>query len=334
MYFLPARRGTETAKKLRLISSTAGLFTGLEHGTESLNDFHTTIIGPETTDTAHVMDGNRSNNGFGLHLDNMGERSVCIRSRAFREGQISDGAEIRKVSARTADHYRAVPLSDGYHILFTDPRTGSLCLGIDAPVGSVTRLLRKVWFRPPTASTQSAVPILYAAGSDTRHGVRIVGAFPATQMADAMDGGLNEQVLVFFTVPPDLFHDLTGSAASGSYAANGMREERATRQSASEPWGPEDNYQPINIFNEPFEDSPNYPIEIVGQVIAVCNSLTDVALDSSPDMIIWAFGTSGWAKTWAVTSSSSDALISTAVQQDGAVRLIDDDGDVVMSGVE
>ncbi|OAQ68733.1 cefP protein [Pochonia chlamydosporia 170] len=290
LYFLPARRGTDTAKKLRLISSAAGLLNPLDPMTSSYSDFRTTIIGSERTDTTSFW----SNRETGLEGQQTADerpglsmRPMCIRSRVYREGQISDGGAIRTVSARSADHYRAVPLSDGYHILFTDPRTGCLCLGIDAPIGSVTRLLRKVWFRPPLR-TVSAIPILYAAGSDTRHGVRVVAtfAFAATSPADATDNAPDKQMIAFFTVPPDLFHDLSYGNAMLQQNMSTLNGGRAQRQSTSEPWQPEESYGAIDVFSEAFRDSPSYPLEICGQVIAICDSVTEIALDSSPEMVV------------------------------------------------
>ncbi|SLM33982.1 F-box domain [Lasallia pustulata] len=85
LYFLPPRRGAESAKKLRLMASGAWE-AGLEAGARG---------------------------------------------------------------AVESDHFQARPLSDGYHVLFTDPGTGLLCLGSDAPLGGPTKLLRKVVFLGP-----------------------------------------------------------------------------------------------------------------------------------------------------------------------------------------
>src|SRR6202043_2542635 len=90
-----------------------------------------------------------------------------------------------------SDHYRAVPLSDGYHILFTDPATGLLCMGSDAPVGGPTKLLRKIWFEGPEGKGS---PSVYAGGSDLSWGVRVVAAF----------GSGAEQSIWLFSVPKDI----------------------------------------------------------------------------------------------------------------------------------
>ena len=74
------------------------------------------------------------------------------------------------------DHYRAIPLSDGAHMLFTDPVSGLLCLGSDAPLGGPTKLMRKATMVPPSAGTNDRVTC-YAAGHELRWGVRVVAAY-------------------------------------------------------------------------------------------------------------------------------------------------------------
>jgi hypothetical protein len=91
LYFLPPRRGIDSAKKLRLISSAA-----------------------------HPEETNPLSRRFGIARSSIAYWGMTWEPRA---GQ--------------SDHFHAVPLSDGHHVLFIDPATGSLCLGSDAPLGSV-----------------------------------------------------------------------------------------------------------------------------------------------------------------------------------------------------
>ena len=105
------------------------------------------------------------------------------------------------------DHYRATPVTDGTHMLFTNPATGQVCLGSDAPLGGPTKLLRKIAFCPPQASsTQTGssiktLPICYVAGQDLSWGLRIVVAYD--------DGRV-----VLFNVPLDLFEHIRHMRAS------------------------------------------------------------------------------------------------------------------------
>ena len=86
------------------------------------------------------------------------------------------------------DHYRAVPLSDGFHVLFTDPATGLLFLGSDAPLGGTTKLDRRIMFLGP----EGCLPRVYAAAAELRWGVRIAAGYG--------------DMLWLFCVPPDIFH--------------------------------------------------------------------------------------------------------------------------------
>ncbi|KAG6002265.1 hypothetical protein E4U43_001148 [Claviceps pusilla] len=362
------RRGTDSANKLRLISSASGLLNPLDPVKgSSCHELSTTIIGPEGRSTACLADGRRTapqNMNMTPDEDEDPLRDASYtpshfarptgglgRYRALlRHGRLSDaagggggggggvGGGIGTVLARSADHYRAVPISDGYHVLFTDPRTGCLCLGTDAPIGSVTRLVRKVWFRPPAAAL-SVIPILYAAGSDTRHGLRVVATFAAAGPMGIPHS--NEQLIAFFTVPPDLFfHQVSARqdecGIHDPAAADAMmnRHGRAPRQqSMSDVWRADDDDQLLDEFGGHLQDShnPAFPLEICGQPIAVWDSLTEIALDSSPEMIVWAFSSSGWAKAWAVDYGKAQPLTRTAVQEDGSIRLMDQDGDILMT---
>ena len=318
LYFLPARRGTDSAKKLRLIGSATALLHCIESGMLPIGHASEPSSSPST-------DYDRQRGDLGAFLENnsaSSDTAICIRPRAFGGTRSANWAAIRQLTARSVDHYRAVPLSDGHHILFTDPRTGYLCLGTDAPLGSVNRLLRKVWFRPPS-STMSSIPILYAAGLDTRHGVRVVATYASAAPSDFGEGGTSKQVVVFFTVPPDLLLSLSRTAIappkSGSRVAGG-----GAPLGHSEPTALPDYSSCEVAAGGTFSESHACPIEMAGQVVDVCTNLTDVALEASPDMAIWAFSSEGHAKTWAVDKGSNEQIIKTAVHENGSLHLIND----------
>ncbi|KAF2474668.1 uncharacterized protein BDR25DRAFT_280115, partial [Lindgomyces ingoldianus] len=149
LYFLPPRPGFESAKKLRLISSAAHP----EDRPAISRKFFT------SRPTVSSFWGS-----FGF--ENIGNRSGIA----------------------TCDHYRAVPLSDGHHVLFIDPPSGNLFLGCDAPLGGPTKLLRKILFIPPE---QDQLPRIYTAAADLSWGARVAVVF-----------GDN---IVLYSVPPDVF---------------------------------------------------------------------------------------------------------------------------------
>ncbi|KAH6895626.1 hypothetical protein B0T10DRAFT_222470 [Thelonectria olida] len=279
----------------------------------------------------------------------------CVRPRDLLDQRLPSDGVLRRVSAASADHYRAIPLSDGYHILFTDPRTGNLCLGTDAPVGSLNRLIRKVWFRPP-ASALSPSPLLYTAGTDTRHGVRVAATFSVssgesisakskevtsiTNQGPQRSMETDKQIVVFYTIPPDMFHDISQGNAlmyplTGDGARAGREEDEAYRGSLEWiEWRPEEEYGEIDIFASMFRDSLVYPLEVQGQSVAICSNLVELVLDSGPGMVLWAFSAEGWARTWSMDVGRQQAFSHVAVQHDGSIRQVDPDDDIVMAEVE
>ncbi|PKK41918.1 hypothetical protein CI102_14504 [Trichoderma harzianum] len=341
LYFLPPRRGVDTPRKLRLISSAAGLGNPMELLDGIIHGFSTSLLGSGSTAVVSCFDAEpwymRHSRGISVEAGGPSRDADVDNDESLLSRNVPRDSPLRRLVAASADHFRAVPLSDGYHILFTDPRTGCLCLGTDAPVGSLTRLLRKVWFRPPSQA-YSPMPLLYVAGSDTRHGVRVVATFAARPQHDGIpldertfssDTGAtedsNQQLVVFYTVPPDVFHDIRRADAEARSA--GYRPPESRRFGQHEP-----TYGHINLMSDPFGQDSHYPVEVYGQVVAMCGNLTEIALNSSPDLIIWAFAAEGWAKTWALNTGKNEPIINSAAHRDGSVRQADPDGDVVIAG--
>lgn len=154
--FLPPRKSIDSAKKLRLISSAGkpGERPAIAERPFGMRAKSSPFWeGPPAGSGYFESSDTDLNQGFLTRLGgDAGRSSLTGRMEC-------------------SDHYRAIPLSDGYHILFTDPSTGLLCLGSDAPVGGPTKLLRKIWFLGPRGES---TPIAYSAGADLSCGVRIV----------------------------------------------------------------------------------------------------------------------------------------------------------------
>lgn len=217
----------------------------------------------------------------------------------------SRGSFVRRVSTTTAEQYRAVPISDGYHILFTDPCTGRLGLGTDAPVGSLTRLLQKVWFRAPPSCL--GPPILYAAGTNTQDGIRVVATFSVPQ--DIRNKAENTQVVVFYSVPPDLFQ--SERLVETIFDQPAQPPILTTNEANQWAWL-DDEGQRHDLF---------WPLEVDGQVVASCSNLTEVGIDASPDMVIWAFSADGLGQCWAIDSGKAHTPKSGIVQPGGGIQL-------------
>lgn len=164
LYFLPQRPGVDSPRKLRLVSSAAG---PLQRCRTRHNSAPTKM---------NFRSTNRSQ-GRMKSMTRLFFGSLPFPSSLeSSSGTFADDPSERQGILRTVDcdHYYAVPLSDGTHMLFTDPSTGLLCLGSDAPLGGPTKLLRKACMMPPESS--SAVTC-YTTGHDLRWGVRIAAAY-------------------------------------------------------------------------------------------------------------------------------------------------------------
>ncbi|KAL6706883.1 hypothetical protein ACN47E_005026 [Coniothyrium glycines] len=147
LYFLPPRPGLESARKLRLISSAAQ---------------------PD---------------------DRPAIRRRFFSSRPMLGSLWGFGVEAssRRPDLQGFDHFHAVPLSDGHHVLFIDPSNYRLTFGCDAPLGGPTKLVRKVVFHPPG---DNMVPKLFCAAADMSHGVMVAAVYG--------------EVIMLYSIPPDI----------------------------------------------------------------------------------------------------------------------------------
>ncbi|KAF4126955.1 F-box domain protein [Geosmithia morbida] len=391
-------------KRLRLIGSAMALESPAESFGNIVNGLNPTIFGSRTVSTVPLA-GLSSAEMAGA--GQTAQTTAPTRNSADRAGQPQ--SQLPSMTSRNAYHYRAVPLSDGHHILFTDPWSGNLCLGTDAPAGSLTRLVRKVWFSPPAAAASSA-PILYAAGADLSHGVRVVATFPvrkgghdsccrrfgiglhaplAASGVDGVrapqnqsgtarnrdssvrnrggtiprhdDGGRNQtpvhgardpsdvgrnqaadvsgdQIIVFYTIPPDTFHDINtrGSPASQDRLGTWRATEDAEELPDWAPWMARGTLggmgEPLGHQQRDYHSNSDLPISIAGQPVAVCSSLVEVSLKAWPVVAIWAFSAEGWSRTWSLATASQMERTVSAVQRDGSLRRAGPDDDDQLDG--
>ncbi|TVY33751.1 hypothetical protein LSUB1_G006574 [Lachnellula subtilissima] len=306
LFFLPTRRSIDSAKKLRLISSTA-------KPSERPAIRERAFGGGAHSSPFWSRAGGRSNTlDSGLAYEN-GDLLTSTRS---------DSPFTRSRTGRLdfSDHYRAVPLSDGYHILFTDPATDLLCMGTDAPVGGPTKLLRKIWFEGPEGQGS---PNVYACGSDLRLGVRVVAAF----------GSGDEQSIWLFSVPGDIFAADQVRNLSGGPSWSVSPATMSKHMEWLQWWADDGTQEFLNRNQDPVADihpRSAWPVKIKGQEIGRCQGIVDLAVDSGAHMIIWAFSKQGFAKVWKINTGEEGSIRCLSVVRDGTIRENDEDGDVEM----
>ncbi|KAL9632506.1 MAG: hypothetical protein Q9164_005279 [Protoblastenia rupestris] len=193
LYFLSDRFECDSGRKLRVFSSAAhpDLVNKLA---DSGDAWWLPPPPPAAADTTtHVMLARRRTSGLATEEE----------PAAFNSNNLNH--ERRMIGDRgQVQHYNAIPLCDGYNILFTDPATGNLCLGPIRLEQDTSHLSRRFIFHGP----HGAVPHRYAAGAELRWGVRIAAAY-------------GEEVWLF-CVAPDLFPSLHHSSLSGKENAQDM----------------------------------------------------------------------------------------------------------------
>lgn len=283
LYFLPPRHGVDNAKKLRLISSAA-------HPDERPAircRFHT------TKPALSLFWGS-----FGFEAPR-------------RQGSANSSPPPTALPTIPAncDHYRAIPLSDGYHILFTDPSSRNLYLGCDAPLGGPTKLLRKILLEPPEPD---AVPSVYVAAAELAYGARIVAAY-----ADR---------IVLYSIPPDVLalSKLEQQKKGADPTPEADRDYWAN-------WWPECQL-PKALHAAP--KRPLWPLRIRGTEIGRMEGLVEFAVLTRPELTVWALVLDGRAKVWRVDNGRRLCVVRRKfVEMDGSVVEgpdVDLEGDVVM----
>ncbi|KAL3435533.1 hypothetical protein BDV09DRAFT_194751 [Aspergillus tetrazonus] len=219
--------------------------------------------------------------------------------------------QVGLVRTTQCHHYRAVPVNDGIHLLFVEPRSGYLCIGSDAPLDGPTCLTRALVCVPPfknntpNGSQDAPVPTVFASGSDLSWGLRIVAAYGNR--------------LVFYSVPLDVFNVLKkererqgdGVMADSDLARDFFliqqvdsphRESLTSNQNEDWEFLLSVSYRPTAMM---------WPFKIYGKEIGRVQNVVEISLQSSHGGArIWAFSASGETNIIDVdtfTSASQDA---------------------------
>ncbi|KNG87045.1 hypothetical protein ANOM_004488 [Aspergillus nomiae NRRL 13137] len=241
LHFLPRR--SETPTELRLISSLAG--PGLP--------------------------------GCKCHNARSGEqRAACpfhilADIQSFAQWSSGETSTLGLVRATHGHHYRTVPIKDGLHFLFIEPRTSLLCIGSDAPFGG------------PTSLTRALI-----SGSDLNWGLRVVAAYGDR--------------IVLYSVPLDVFNviqiererqgdnvmgdsDLARDWFLDSERSRNGRGSLAPNQNGDWDFLLNVSYRPTAMM---------WPFKIYGKEIGQMDNVVELSLQAAHGGArIWAFAASG-----------------------------------------
>jgi len=309
LFFLPPRKNVDSAKKLRLISSAAR-----PCGSPAITS---RVSGAETQASSFWQKLDRDldpacRNGHMRSVDQMRDGD-----RYFLRGS-------RRGNFDNSNHFRAVPVSDGYHILFTDPASGSLCLGNDAPIGGPTKLLRKIWFEGPSDMT----PLVYTSGSDLSWGVRVAVIY----------GNDEQQYLWFFSVPLDILSAEQDKSPCKTPAFKCKPNYHNDKNMEWQNWLDYStrDADPSSVGAAAVSTRQNrcWPIKIRGQEICKTSCVVDLSLDSGPEMVIWTFGSNGIATARRLNDGRQLHHQTSVVLVDGTIRATDAEGDFFMHSVD
>lgn len=296
LHFLAPRSGIDSAKKLRLVSSQRAPGERCL-GTERFS-------GKNELHSSHDVCGDWNQNELFMG--------------AGGDADFSQGC-----SRDESDHYRAVPLSDGYHLLFIDAASGVLCLGNDAPLGSPAKFERLMWFSGPVGGGS---PVAHAAASDLRWGVRVLAAY----------GVGAKQSIWLFSVPADvLAHSYDRNDASRSRNLPGGTVEIENTDWMSWWTDNDGGSKPRPSARYRGASGMIWPVQVRGQEVGRCAGVMDLAIHTGPGIgvVIWAFSKSGIALAWALDDGKSDHEVKRRmVVADGSIRKVDGGGDVEMGG--
>ncbi|OOF95876.1 hypothetical protein ASPCADRAFT_146283 [Aspergillus carbonarius ITEM 5010] len=212
------------------------------------------------------------------------------------------------VIATHCHNYRAIPINDGLHVLYVEPRTGHLCIGSDAPIGGPTSLTKVFVCIPPLGNgvsegiKEGMVPTVFAAGSDLNWGLRVVASY--------------QDRLVLYSVPLDVFNvirkererqgdgvmgdsDLARDWFLDNQRSRKRRDSLVQNQNGDWEFLLSVSYRPTAMM---------WPFQIYGKDIGRVNDVVELALQSSNGGArIWAFDASGKTNVIDVDTFTSTA---------------------------
>lgn len=275
LHFLPS--SPETPDELRLISSLAGPSV------------------PKCTCRQSPSDPTKK-----CQFDFLGANNPSSRRSPSLKPSLS------LVRATHCHHYRAVPINDGFHMIFVEPRTGLLCIGSDTPIGGPASLTRAFVFVPPfdnnslNTTKEARTPTAFVVGSDLSWGLRIVAAY--------------HDRVILYSIPLDAFNVIrnererqrNGVMGDSNLARDwflnyehSRKQQETLLQNQNGDWDflPSVHYRATAMM---------WPFKIYGKEICRVDNLVDLALQTSHGAArIWTFDASGKATIFDIDTTTS-----------------------------
>ncbi|KAH0848009.1 hypothetical protein AYO21_03627 [Fonsecaea monophora] len=288
LYFLPRRCGMDSKRKLRLISSAAGPVV-------------TQLVRSDSTPATSKYWPTPATFGRRQSLTRLFFGNLPFPTPVSGSGDLSGSVSPERAHGaqgvlRTVDcgHFHAVPVSDGFHLIFTDPVSGLLCLGSDAPLGGPTKLVRKIMFIPPGEGGRTPAPRRYSVGKALGWGLRLVAVYDDDQV-------------VLYNIPSDIFGRLQGQRSSTDIwdensgvvgQSDLIMDSLMNRDEPGPPGGPAVQEAP-----EHDDGYAQQPLQLAGSLIAhVANQpVDDIAVQSETGgLSVWLFYRSGLAEFYSI----------------------------------
>ena len=326
LYFLPQRSQIDSIRKLRLISSARSPSRPSMMRRDSMP--------ARLLHRQRTHDRNRRRSMTRLFFGNLPFPAATVlprrqRSRRPDHGDDDDDGQRGVLRTVDCDHYQAVPIGDGDHILYTDPAGGQLCLGSDAPIGAPTKLNRKVLFKPPHGAAGgewSDDVFCYTAATEARWGLRVISAHA--------DGRV-----ILYSIPSDVYCRLrrmrstmdAWDESAGVIAQSDLLMDDALRAHPNSLTSPDFG----NEAAQSISSSSMQAFEIEGvEVARLANeTIDDIAVNADNGSLrLWIFCRSGFAQLLDLYVEPHRSIRSRLTSVDGALHdveapLLDDTSD-------
>lgn len=224
--------------------------------------------------------------------------------------------------------------------MFIDPATSLLHLGSDAPLGGLTKLIRKVLLLPPNPGM---IPRCYAVGADLQEGARIAACFRRSQVEGVDEistnpdisytqNTLSGDVVILYSVPPDfllasqLEHGVdhwTHHGCSCTFASSSSQQKTHCDNSLWLDWWPDKDEDDLGPMLPQQRGAP-WPLRLKGVILGKLDTdCAALAVNETPDLTVWAVTRDGYARAWVMGDGRARVIKRKFIAKDG--RVIDRD---------